>query len=80
LGIAGAITDTSGDDPMAQGALGEVMPRPGLCRMTCRKRCRFRRISDVWCTLGRHNQRSLRKARRLSSGWNRVGGLPAGSL
>jgi hypothetical protein len=32
LGIARAVADAPGDDPMAQGALGEVMPRPWLCR------------------------------------------------
>jgi hypothetical protein len=68
--------------PMFYAARGisEIMPRPWICRVTCRKRCRFGRISDAWWTWSRHNQSAFRKARRLSSGWNRVGGLPAGSL
>ena len=46
------------NEAYAARGISKIMPRPGLCRMTCGKRCRFRRISDVWCTLGRHNQRS----------------------
>ncbi len=64
----------------AARGISEIMPRPWICRVTCRKRCRFGRISDAWWTWSRHNQSAFRKARRLSSGWNRVGGLPSGSL
>jgi hypothetical protein len=57
----------------ADGALGGIMPPPGLCRAGSLRMHRFRRISGSGVSVTRHNHRLSRKASSESVGRKRAG-------
>jgi hypothetical protein len=56
------------------------MPHSRICRVDVGPPSFHRRVPDVRLISSRHSHSDFRKDSRLSCGWNRVGGTPAGSL